>query len=46
MPILNMLLYVIPAVVVLVALMWGVSQMTTYLLMAYYDWKDERDAGT
>jgi uncharacterized protein HemY len=42
MHILNMLIYLVGAVVLLVALMWGVSQITATALMAYYDWKDRR----
>jgi len=37
-----MIMYVIGAVVLLVALMWGVSQIAATALMAYYDWKDRR----
>ena len=39
---LNMLIYVIGCVTVLVGLMWGISQITAYLLLAYYDWKHRR----
>ena len=39
---LNMLTYLLGSVVFLVALMWGVSQITAFLLLAYYDWKDRR----
>lgn len=42
MHILNMFMYVIGAVVLLGALMWGVSQITASALMTYYDWKDRR----
>jgi hypothetical protein len=42
MPILNMFIYLIGAVVLLVALMWGVSLITATALMAYYEWKDRR----
>ena len=42
MHILNMFIYLIGSVVFLVALMWGVSQITATALMAYYDWKDRR----
>jgi hypothetical protein len=40
---LNMLMYVIGCVTVLVGLMWGVSQITAYLLLAHYDWKTKRN---
>lgn len=39
---LNTLMYLIGAVVVLVGLMWGVSQITAMLLMAYLGWKNRR----
>jgi len=42
MHILNMLIYLVGSVVLLVALMWGVSQITATALMAYYEWKDRR----
>jgi hypothetical protein len=42
MHILNTLIYLVGSVVLLVALMWGVSQITATALMAYYDWKDRR----
>jgi len=41
---LNMLMYVIGCVTVLVGLMWGVSQITAYLLLAHYDWKTRRNS--
>jgi tryptophan-rich sensory protein len=42
MPILNMFIYLLGSVVFLVALMWGVSQITAMFLMAYLGWKNRR----
>ena len=43
MHILNMSIYVIGCVTLLVGLMWGVSEITAYLLLAHYDWKLRRN---
>jgi hypothetical protein len=40
---LDMLIYVIGCVTLLVGLMWGVSEITAYLLLAHYDWKLRRN---
>ena len=40
---LNTLIYLIGSVVLLVVLMWGISEMTAYLVLAYYDWKARRN---
>ena len=40
--IVNMAIWLIGSVVFLVALMWGVSQITAMLLMAYLGWKNRR----
>jgi tryptophan-rich sensory protein len=42
MHIVNMAIWLIGSVVFLVALMWGVSQITAMLLMAYLGWKNRR----
>jgi hypothetical protein len=42
MPILDTIIYVIGDAVLLVALMWCISQITATALMAYYKWKDRR----
>jgi tryptophan-rich sensory protein len=35
-------MYLIGSVALLVAIMWGVSQITAMLLMAYLGWKNRR----
>ena len=39
---LDTFIYLIGSVVLLVALMWGVSLITATAMMAYYEWKDRR----
>ena len=43
MHILSLTMLVMGGVCLVVSLMWGISEMTAYFVLAYYDWKARRN---